>query len=970
MTNLLRRALVAVSALAIVLCASASKYNYDTIPGDPLKAKIYTLPNGLRIYMSVNKDTPKIYTHVSVRVGGKNDPAETTGLAHYFEHLMFKGTEKFGTADYTAEKPMLDRIETLFETYRHTSDPDTRAAIYHQIDSISYEASKIAIPNEYDKLMSAIGSTGTNAYTSYDVTAYVENIPSNQLEAWAMAQADRFMHPVIRGFHTELETIYEEKNMSLTNDADRLWNGVLSSLYPNHPYGSQTILGSQEHLKNPSITNVKNYHRYWYVPNNTAILLSGDFDPDEAVDVISRYFGGWAPNPNLRPMPVTPEKPITARVEKDVTGQEAEQVVIAWRFPGERTAVSDTLSVLDMVICNGSTGLIDLNINLAQKALGAYSTVYGLSDYSALVLGGTPNAGQSLEELRDLLIEQVQKACNGEFDESMLKATFANQKLQREKALESNSFRVDLMQDAFVNNLDWADVVSRQKRQEGITKQHIVDFARANLSPENCVVVYKRQGKDSTEIKIAKPRITPIEMNRDSKSRFLQTVQNRQVDPIDPVFVDFDQDLTFYSAKNSTPVIYKQNTTNDVFSLIYVVETGTNNDLNLEYGPSLLDLSGTPDLSAEEITKKFYELACSYSVSTGANRSYIVLTGLSENMIPAMELMEKVIAEAVPDQKTWDTLADRYIKGRSDAKHDQSASMSALSTYGIYGKDRVNHMLSNEQLRNADPAELLASVRKLTTYPQRVIYYGPKSGQEVVDAINKHHRMPGTLTQLPEPVRFHPLPTAESIVYIAPYDANQLMMYMISNYGKPFDPKIETVRRLYNNYFGGDMSSIVFQEMREARSLAYSAWATLAGVGRTDEPYLYYASIATQNDKLRDAIETFHSIIEHTPRSEASFDIAKKSTEDRLRTSRTIKDGVAWSYINCQDLGLQEPLSRAMFEQLPSLTLDDVMDFQQKEVKDHKYSYMILGRIEDLDMDYLRTLGKVVILTPEETFGY
>ena len=227
----------AVVALAVLtaLGASAYRYEYKTVPNDPAKTLMYTLPNGLRLYMSVNKDEPRIQTYIPVRVGGKNDPAETTGLAHYFEHLMFKGTPNFGTSDYKAEKPLLDQIENLFEVYRQTTDSAQRAAIYHQIDSVSYKASLIAIPNEYDKLMSTIGAKGTNAYTSQDVTCYVEDIPSNQIDNWARIQADRFIQPVLRGFHTELETIYEEKNMSLTDDSRKALEAMFSAIYPHHP---------------------------------------------------------------------------------------------------------------------------------------------------------------------------------------------------------------------------------------------------------------------------------------------------------------------------------------------------------------------------------------------------------------------------------------------------------------------------------------------------------------------------------------------------------------------------------------------------------------------------------------------------------------------------------------------------------------------------------------------------------------
>ena len=157
--------------------------------------------------------------------------------------------------------------------------------------------------------MATIGAQGTNAYTSYDQTVYVEDIPSNQIEAWAKIQADRFENNVIRGFHTELETVYEEKNMSLTQDGRRVLETMLAKLFPNHPYGQQSVLGTQEHLKNPSITNIKNYHAEWYVPNNIAICASGDFDPDEFIAIVDKYFGHMQPNKNLKKLEFKAEEP-------------------------------------------------------------------------------------------------------------------------------------------------------------------------------------------------------------------------------------------------------------------------------------------------------------------------------------------------------------------------------------------------------------------------------------------------------------------------------------------------------------------------------------------------------------------------------------------------------------------------------------------------------------------------------------
>ena len=406
-----------------LLTVSCSPYKYETVKGDPLETKIYTLDNGLKVYMSVNNEEPRIKANIAVKVGGKNDPSETTGLAHYFEHLMFKGTEQFGTSDYSAEKPLLDEIEALFEVYRVTTDEAERTTLYHKIDSISYLASNYFIPNEYDKLMSFIGSQGTNAYTSTDMTVYVEDIPSNQIENWAKIQADRFANTVIRGFHTELETVYEEKNMSLTKDFRKALEALDGMLFPDHPYGTQTVLGTQEHLKNPSITNIKNYYKTYYVPNNIAICLSGDFDPDQMVKIIEKYFGGMQPNKDLPNLKLQTEYQLESAIEKSVYGLDAENIMMGWKYPGADTDDALVAEIASSVLYNGTAGLIDLNINQQQKVLEAYGMSYTRPDAGEFILMATPKQGQTLEEVRDIMLAEVAKLREGNFEESLLTGT-------------------------------------------------------------------------------------------------------------------------------------------------------------------------------------------------------------------------------------------------------------------------------------------------------------------------------------------------------------------------------------------------------------------------------------------------------------------------------------------------------------------------------------------------------------------
>ncbi len=961
---------VLLALVAIVLGSCTEEYNYMYVPNDPLNARIYTLENGLKVYMTVNKETPRIQTYIAVRVGGKNDPAATTGLAHYFEHLMFKGTEKFGTQNFEQEKVLLDQIEQQFEVYRKTTDEAERKAIYHVIDSLSYEASKLAIPNEYDKLMAAIGAAGTNAYTSYDVTCYTEDIPSNQIENWARIQADRFQNATIRGFHTELETVYEEKNMSLTNDMRKVLERINALLFPNHPYGTQTVLGTQEHLKNPSITNIKNYHKTWYVPNNMAICLSGDFDPDEMIATINKYFGSMKPNPNLPKLNFTQEKPITAPLQAEVLGLEAERVYMAWRFPGAAHPDAEKLEVLSQILYNGQAGLMDLNLMQQQKLLYGFCFPMAKSDYSAFIIGGAPKHGQTLEEVQALFLDELKKLREGDFDEELLTGILNNYRCSQQVQLEENHSRADMFVNSFINGSSWADEVGRLDRISKMTKQDLVDFANTYLKDDNFAVVYKRQGVDPNEKKIDKPQITPIFMNRDTASAFLREIQQAEVAPIEPKFLDYDKDVTKLQTAGGIPVLYAHNTTNELFTLTYLFDMGNYNDRLLGTAASYLEYLGTSDMTPEQVKSKFYGMACGFSVSPGAERTYVTLSGLAENMPQAIALFEKLMADAQVNAPAYTNLVNDILKGRADAKLNQSQNFSALRSYVKWGADITKVKPSAEELVACNPQELVERAHNLFGYKHRILYYGPNTQEEVIALLDKEHKTPATLLDYPTGLEMKQVTTTETKVFLAPYDAKQIYMSQYSQRGEKYDVAIEPQLQLYSEYFGGSMNSIVFQEMRESRGLAYSAWAGLTEPGYLKYNYEYSTYIATQNDKMIDAINAFNDIINNMPQSEPAFQLAKESIIARLRTERITKDGVLWSYINALDLGNTTDIRAILYDKVQNLTLQDVAKFQQEWVKNRTYHYAILGNKKDLDMESLGKIGPVIELTTEDIFGY
>lgn len=957
---------LAIAAVAVSACKKS-----DKIAGDPLDSRICTLDNGLKVFMTVNKETPRIQTYIAVRAGGKNDPSETTGLAHYLEHLMFKGTSSFGTQDYTAEKPLLDQIETLYEQYRTLTDPDERKALYHKIDSISFVASGYSIPNEYDKMMAMIGARGTNAWTSLEETVYTEDIPSNQVENWARIQSDRFKDMVIRGFHTELEAVYEEFNMGLTSDTEKLYDALLAGLYPHHPYGTQTVIGKQDHLKNPSITNIKRQFNTYYRPNNVAICLSGDFDPDKVLAIIKKYFGDWESNPELPEFKFQPEEPITTPVVKEVFGQQAEMLALGWRYPGaadlKTGAVAD---IAGSILSNGQAGLMDLDLIQQQKVMTIQAGAESMADYGMFLALGMPKQGQSLDELRDLALGEIARLRSGDFPEELISATVNNIKLRKMRQLENNSMRARMYVQAFIAGIDWKDAVKDMERYQAVTKEDIVAFANEYLGDNAYVAVYKKQGEDTTVHKIEAPAITPIQTNRDKKSAFLESIEKSEVSPIEPVFLDFGKDMARFDLCKGVDVLYKQNRINDIATTRFIYNRGSEDDPALDLAFTYLQYLGTPTRSAEQIATEMYDLACSFSMGSAGNNSSITVSGLSENLGKAISIAEDLLYNAQPDENILVALKEDMLKNRADAKTDFSSCYSALSDYTFYGPEYIRKTtLSDEALEALTSEQLLSKVRELAGKGHEILYYGPDTQKKLTSLLKENHIVGENPETLQEKFAARVL-TPEAKVMIAPYESKQFNYVQYSNNGEKADRDKAPAIRLFNEYFGGGMNGIVFQEMREARALAYSARAYYVEPSWADGTYSFYAFIGSQNDKMEKAVKGFDEIINDMPASENAFGVAREALLSRLRTERTTGMRVLDAYRNCRRLGLDEPLDKAVFEKVQGMTLEDLVKFQQENIKGRSYQYAILGDVNDIDMDFLSTLGPVKILTLEEIFGY
>jgi zinc protease len=877
-------------------------YTFESVKSDPLKTRIYTLKNGLKVFLTQNPDEPRVSCLVGVRAGSTSDPKETTGLAHYFEHMMFKGTKRLGTTNWVEESKYIAQIEQLYEKHRATTDLTEKKKIYKEIDRLSQEAAKFVATNEYDKLMSSIGAKNTNAGTDYESTVYVNDVPVNELEKWAKIESERFHGIVLRLFHTELETVYEEFNMYQDMDSDRAFKKMMETLFPNHPYG-RGVIGFPEDLKNPSMINIQKFYETYYVPNNMAVVLSGDIQFEETVKLIDSYFGDIQ-NKELPKKEHIVETPITNVVETELTGPEPANVSVAFRMGGVGTSDQAYLSIIDMLLSNSQAGLIDLDLVQKQKVLSASSYYYAMKDYGIQVIEGMPLQGQSLEQVKDLFVGELNKIKSGDFDEWLIQAVINDIKLKIIKQEEGNMGRVYELMGEFIDGQTRQQTLSFIDSLEAISKDDIVRFAKEKFN-NNYVVVYKRQGKNTDLVKVEKPEITAVPVNRDLQSEFAKEFQAMKSTDVAPVFVNFSEKISKDKIKDGCDFYYIKNETNDLFSLRYIVDMGSWNNLKFDLAVGYLKFIGTDKFSASDFQKELYKYGLDLSVSADDERSYVTISGLNSSYNKGVELLEHLIAHAKPDTQAYSDYVARIMKDRLDQKANQETILwEAMYNYGKYGTDNPKKfLLTEKELKAIDPSELVSLIKGISDYKHKVFYYGPSEKEAVKANITKNHLLPKQLADIPDAKKFVQLKPEKSMVYVVDYDINQANILLLSN-GEQFSKELMPPARIYNEYYGGGLSSVVFQEIRESKALAYSAYSGYSVANKPGRLNTIIGFLGTQSDKLPIATETLIELMNKMPKATNQYDMARESIVKKINTERITKDRIFWTWLRNMDRGI------------------------------------------------------------------
>jgi len=943
---------------------------YQPIANDPLNTRIYTLDNGLKIYLTVNKNEPRIQTHIAVKAGFKDDPDDTTGLAHYLEHMMFKGSDRIGTNNWEQEGPLINEITELFEKHRQTSDPEEKKKLYTRIDELSYEAASYAIPNEYDKLISMIGAKNTNAYTAFDQTVFMNDIPANELSRWLKIESERFRKLVLRLFHTELETVYEEYNMrNQDSDKIKVFDALFDGLFLEHKYGRQPSIGKPEHLKNPSMQAVYDFFSTYYVPNNMAICLSGDLDPDQTVDLIDQYFGDY--KPGKLPDRQKPKEPhLTKSVQTAVWGNEAANFTMAYKADGFGSYESRVLRVIGSLLYNQRAGLIDLNVNQNQQVMEAIGDYLGLEDHSLLLFNGVPHQDQSLEQVKQHILKQVENIRQGNFDDWLIEAVINDLKLKQIQQYESNLGRSEAFVDAFTNGVDWEDYVNEINKLETITKEDVIAFANENLK-DNYVAVFKHQGEDPDTFRIEKPPITPLKLNRKDQSSFFKEVEAMEVGALEPKFLNFEQDLYQDQFNDQIPFYYVQNNLNETFKFYYIFDMGRIHDPVLPVAIRYLPFLGTHDMSPQEVHKEFFRLGLSFDVSVTKDQVKVHLEGLEENLEAGIKLFEYLLANARPNDQTFKSLIANILKKREDTKSDKNVILKeALLNYAKYGPTNpFSYRLSNEQLYKLDPQDLVDYIKSLNQYPHRIFYYGQMPPSQVKSITQQYHPQFDHLKPIPQKQQFEESTFDQNDVYLVDYNMVQSEMVLLSR-DETFNKANVPYIMLLNEYFGGGLSSIVFQEIRESKALAYAAFSFLTTPHEKQDSHYVIGYVGTQSDKLKEASGALENLMGDLPYAKEQFDGAKGAVLKRLESERVNGPDIFWTYEEARKRGLDYDLRQEIYETVQSLDFKAIKMFFDHHIKGKYFNYLILGSKEHLDLNELNALGKLQELDLETVFNY
>lgn len=965
-SRILKITLCITGIFAFIICGNA--YSQDKAKAT-LKVSKYVLDNGLTVILNEDHSKPLVFGGIVTKAGSKNDPADHTGIAHYLEHMLFKGTEEMGTTDYEKEKPYLLRIYALYDSLSQTTDEIKRKEIQKLINAQSLKAGEYIVPTEIDKLIKSIGGTGMNAFTAAEMTFFHNAFPPNQIEKWLELYSARFTNPVFRSFQSELEVVYEEKNRSMDNFVFPLIEAFQKNLYKKHPYGQQSAIGSIEHLKNPSLNAMYEFYKTYYVANNMALVMCGDFNTDEVLPIIKEKFGKWESG-TVPKFPEYKEEPFKGREVAEVKLTPIKLGLIGFRTVPNGDTSEITLDVCNRILSNsGQTGLLD-KLMLDNKILAAQYIPLGQNnDYGASVFLFVPKIlGQSLENAESLIMAEFAKLRKGDFEDWLLEAVKKDMYKEFEMSLEAFDSRTVLLAQAFSQNRDIDNYLTYTQKVKKITKEDVMKAAEKYYN-ENYLVLFSKMGFPKKE-KLEKPGFEPVKPKADAESPFAIEFNKTKGKEPKADFVNFNEDVNIAELKKGVTLYYTENPENDIYTLTFKYGVGDYKIPQLYYAAELMNYAGTKTKTLTEVKAAFQKIGCTYYFGCDENFMTIELTGIEDDLQAALILLQDLIANPVVDKDKMKNIIEGEKSTRKLEDADAPSVAKALVQY-VRKKDKSTFLnrLSIKEIKALNTDSLLAVFKKGMGYELQIHYVGSKYTSDAVQELMNSNMVFGSDLKTSEsPIVLNDEVYTENTVYfLNRKDALQSQIYFYIK-GEDYSIDKEAQIDAFNDYFGGGFSGLVIQEIREFRSIAYTAGATYSIPALAGKRSSFIGYVGTQADKTVEAINVFDSLIMFMPEKKERIETIRNSLIQEAFASRPDFRELSQKLVDWKLKGYYEDPAKFKLDTYKKLTFDDILSFYKTNIKGKPIVICLVGDKKRLNMKDIAKFGKIVEIKESTVF--
>ena len=935
-----------------------------------LKVKEYRLENGLTVWLNEDHSQPKVFGAVVVKAGAKDCP--DTGIAHYFEHMMFKGTDRIGTLDYESEKVLLDSIAKKYDELAMTEDTAARARLQKEINELSIRSSEYVIPNEFNRLINRFGGSGLNAATSYDATIYFNTFSPQYMVQWAEINSERLINPVFRLFQSELETVYEEKNMYGDFIGGQVMDTLMARYFGPHPY-AYPIIGSTKNLKNPRLTEMHKFFEDYYVASNMALILSGDFDAQQVMPILEKAFSrirsGNAPKQEKVMLPPFNGRE-TMKVKFPIPFIKAMGLGFRGVSANHEDQVALNIAVNLLNNANG-TGYLD-KLMVEHKLMGALAINESMNEAGILAVAIMPKLLiQSYSSAEKMVWDEINRVKNGDFSDEMFNSLKLEQKRQYASSLENIDSRATIMMNLFSQGKSWNDYLNEVARIESITKEDVVRVAQKYFS-NNYLCVTKSTGKYPKD-NLPKPAFSPVvPRNADASSSYAKQLEKIPEQQVAPRIIDFEKDVKTSKLTPLVTLYTTPNPLNDIFTLNISYGIGALEQPELMQLTNYLQLLGTESLSFEQFRSRLQSIGSTLAFDVTPDAFVMKVTGFDNHIDETMKLVGDFIRHAkADDKKLRQIVDDAKVSEKAFFKSGDNVASALLEQVKYGDQSRYLRKLSLSQIKKLKGKDMLAIYDKVRSVQCDLHYCGTLPVEKVIGTIRQHLPLERTTVASNSPyyreLKQYDRPT---VFFIDMPDMAQSIVYGYVK-GDPVDDKASRhASRLFSVYFGGDMSSLMFQEIREFRSFAYrtSGRYQLPNHAHKGTAGSFTAMLSTQSDKTLDALGVLDSLIREMPLKPERVEAVKQTLVNRINNDyppfRNLSEKVASARME----GFDRDPAEEFLRDIATMDMQDISRFYREQISGRPVVYVIAGNRKHIDMKKLAEYGTIIKVKKKDIY--